>query len=208
MKKLALLAVLSTLTIAPAYAADGFYAVGSVGWSKLDLDKGSIDSQLVSAGVTGLNSSTDESDVGYKLQLGYQFTENLAIEGGYIDLGKTSYSASYTGGNANAEAKARGVNLSVVYIYPINNDFSVFGKIGIIDARVKASVVATGPGGTASASASSTDVKPTIGFGATYNLNETVGIRAEYEFFNKLGNSDSTGESNVNLVSAGLVYKF
>lgn len=208
MKKLALIAVLATLTSAPAYAAEGFYALGSLGWSSLDIDKGQVDSELTSAGATGLSSSTDSGDFAYKLQFGYQFNDNFAIEGGYIDLGKASYSATFTGGNANAEVKVRGINLSALGIYPINDTFSIFGKVGFIDAHVKETASASGPGGSATASASSTDIKPTVGFGGTYKVNEKVGIRAEYEFFNKLGNHRTTGEANVNLLSAGLVYKF
>lgn len=33
--------------------------------------------------------------------VGYRFNQNFAVEGGYVDLGKASYSANFTGGNAN-----------------------------------------------------------------------------------------------------------
>lgn len=94
--------------------------------------------------------------------VGYRFNQNFAVEGGYVDLGKASYSANFTGGNAN------------------------------------------GPG----SSASSTNWKPNFGIGGTYNVDKQLGIRVEYERFSNLGDTNTTGEVNVDLMSAGVVYKF
>lgn len=201
----------AVLSLAAVSASAGdWYGVGSIGRSSLpnDNSKGDIDSALVSAGATGLSSSFDDSDTGYKLQLGYQFNQNWAVEGGYVDLGEFKYHASYTGGAANAKAKADGWNIDVVGILPINDQFSVFGKLGFIDAKVKIDASATGPGGSASGSADDTCWKGTWGVGATYNFSKTIGIRAEWERFDKLGDKGSTGESNVNLLSVGLSFKF
>lgn len=206
MKKLVAIAALAVAT-APAFAGD-VYVLGSVGRSTLDLDKSEIDRDLVAAGAANLSSSLDKSDTAYKLQLGYQFNQNFAVEGGYIDLGKGGYAASFTGGVANASVKATGWNISAVGILPINDTFSVFGKVGAIDAKVEANVSATGTGGTASGSASATKWKTLWGVGATYNLSKQVGIRLEYEEFNNLGDKNTTGEGDVSLVSAGVVFKF
>ncbi|MBA3903537.1 MAG: hypothetical protein C0522_07685 [Rhodocyclaceae bacterium] len=206
MKKLAAIALL-TLSAAPVFAGD-IYVVGSVGRSSADINKNDIDSALVSAGATGVSSSLDKNDTGYKLQLGYQFNQNFAVEGGYIDLGKATYSASFTGGSASASVKATGWNVAAVGILPINDAFSVFGKVGTIDAKVEANVSASGPGGTASGSASATKWKTLWGVGATYNISKQVGVRVEYEQFNNLGDKNTTGEADVSLVSAGVVFKF
>lgn len=207
MKKLALIAMLAATVAAPAFAGD-FYVVGSVGQATMDLNKSEIDNSLTSAGVTGLSSSLDKTDTAYKIQLGYQFNQNVAVEGGYIDLGKGKYSATFTGGTGTANAKASGVNVAVLGILPINEAFSAFAKLGVIDAKVKTDVSATGPGGSASASASSTKLKTTWGIGASYQFSKQVGVRVEYEQFKKLGDASTTGESDVSLVSAGIVLKF
>ena len=187
----------------------GWYGVGSVGRSSLEnSSKNNIDSALTSAGASGLSSSLDKHDTAYKLQLGYQFTPNWAVEGGYVDLGKFDYRANFTGGSANGQAKATGWNIAGVGTYPINEQFSVFGKLGMIDAKVKENVFASGPVGTASGSESATKWKANFGAGVTYNVSKNLGVRAELERFDKLGDNGKTGESNVNLLSLGVAYKF
>ena len=118
------------------------------------------------------------------------------------------YSASYAGGSANASTKASGFNVAAVGILPVNESFSLFGKLGVIDGKVEETVSATGPGGSANASEKTTKWKGNYGVGATYNINKQVGVRAEYERFSKLGDSNTTGTSDVDLFSLGAVFKF
>jgi OOP family OmpA-OmpF porin len=195
------------LAVSSVASAQG-YVVGSIGRTTVDLDKGRLDGILTSAGAAALSSNLDKNDTGYKIQLGYQFNPNLAIEGGWIDLGKANYSATFTGGNARFDVKASGFNVAALGIFPINDSFSLFGKLGFIDAKVEASASAVGAGGAAWASASATNWKPTWGLGGTFNVNKQFGIRAEYEQFNKLGDANTTGRGNVDLLSLGVVFKF
>lgn len=206
MKKFVAVALLAAAAV-PAVAGE-VYVVGSVGRSSIDIDQNDVDSDLVAAGAVGVSSNLDDNDTGYKLQLGYQYNKNFAVEGGYIDLGKAKYSASFAGGSADASVKASGWNISAVGILPINDSFSVFGKVGAIDGKVKIDVSASGPGGTASGSESATKWKTLWGAGATYNISKQIGVRFEYEKFNNLGDDDTTGEDDVDLVSAGVVFKF
>ena len=198
-------ATILSVAMASAFAGD-WYGVGSIGQSKTkDSFKSTFDSGLPAGGLT---SSMDDTDTGYKLQLGYKFTPNWAIEGGYVDLGKLNYNATYTGppaGNASGEVKAHGWNVAGVGTYPLNNQFSLFGKLGVIDAKIEGSLNDTnGNGG----SISKTKVKTNWGLGANYNVSKQWGLRAEWERFSKLGDSNSIGESDVDLLSVGLVYNF
>lgn len=208
MKNAIKVALIAATLAASSIAYAQVYVVGSVGSATFEGNKSDIDQELVAVGVTGLSSSLDKRDIGYKIQLGYQFNKNFAIEGGWVDLGKVSYAATFTGGNANASAKASGLNVAAIGILPVNESFSVFGKLGFIDAKVSLNVSATGPGGSASGSASSTDWKTNWGVGATYNLNKQVGLRVEYDKFDNLGNNNTTGTSDVDMISAGIVFKF
>ena len=207
MKKLALITLLVAATATSAFAGEGYF-VASVGQSDADISKSSIDQALSSAGVTGISSTLSKTDTAYKLQLGYQFNKNFALEGGYVDLGKANYSTTFTGGSAKAEAKSAGINIAAVGILPVNESFSVFGKLGVIYAKVDVAASATGTTSTAFTSANSTDFKPNVGVGASYQINKDVGVRAEYERFGKIGKSSVTGEADVDLFSAGVVVKF
>jgi opacity protein-like surface antigen len=81
----------------------------------------------------------------------------------------------------------------------------VFGKAGIVAARVKSSLTAAAPG--ISNDASTTVVRPLVGFGTEVALTDKVSLRLDYDHVSGLGDS-STGKMNVDMVSAGLGYKF
>lgn len=198
--------VLAVLMIAavPAFAGNA-YVVGSVGQSSADIDKGRLDGALTLAGVTGLGSSVNKTDTAYKLQVGYQFNQNFAVEGGYVDLGKAKYSASFTGGNLSTEYKASGLNVAAIGILPVTDAFSVFGKLGVMNAKVDASAGGIALGNSASA----TKISPNWGLGVSYDVNKQFAIRAEFEQFSKVGDASKIGqEADVNLLSAGAVWKF
>ncbi len=190
---------------------DGPYVALSAGSSQFKTDKGQIDNALTGAGVQSLSSSLDDTDTGYKIDLGYQYNPNFAFELGYVDLGKAKYSATGTiGGSAasgSGTVKASGVTMSLLGIAPINDAFSVFGRIGVIDAKVQVQASAASAGGSASGSASATKPKWNYGIGASYNVTRGFAVRAEYEVFNSLGD-EHTGKGNVDLLSVGLVVRF
>jgi OmpA-OmpF porin, OOP family len=184
-KNVAVLVAASALAI-PAYAADdGWFLLGSVGMTKYK------DKEDPGPGI-----SVDDSDMGFKLGGGYMFNKNLGVEAAYVDLGKEKFTAP----GLSADAKANGIVVAALGVFPINEQFSVLGRLGIIDATVKIS------GG--GADDKSTDVKFTGGIGAAYNINKEFSVRLEYDFYSKLGDKDKTGESDVSMISLGVAYKF
>ncbi len=206
MKKLVLIALLVS---SPAFAGD-IYVAGSIGQSDFgsSSDKDNIDRTFASLGLPPISSTLDTKGTGIKLQLGYQFNPNFAVEGGYVDLGKTSYSANVRGGNINISIKASGFNVAAVGIVPINESFSLFGKIGAINGKVEPSVSASGVGGSAVVSTSSTNWSANYGFGGVFHVSKQLGIRLEYERFSDLGDETTTVKGDVDLLSAGLMFKF
>lgn len=188
--------------------AQGLYVYGAVGKSSVDFDKSSIDTELTNLGVTGLSSSVDDSDTGYKLQLGYMFNRHVGVEGGWVDLGKFRYNANFNGGSAVADVKASGFSMAAIGVAPLNESASLFAKLGIINAKVKTSASASGPGGAASANVSDTDWSPNYGLGFMYSFTPKLALRVEWDRFDNLGNKDKTGEGDVDLYSVGLKYSF
>lgn len=191
-KKLAVLVAASALSI-PVYAADtGWYLLGAVGQTKMkDLD--------TSALPTG--ASVDDTDTGFKAGGGYMFHKNVGIEAAYLDLGKATAKL----GTASAEAKASGIAIVALLSLPVGERFAVLGRLGFINATVKVSGSAPGLG---SFSDSSTDMKMTWGIGGQFNFTQKLGVRLDYDSYNKLGDEDKTGESTVDMISLGVVYKF
>jgi OOP family OmpA-OmpF porin len=151
--------------------------------------------------------SCDRTDTAWKAFAGYQFTPNIAIEGGYVDMGKATASGAFGGGFVDAEAKVRGVELVAVGTYPITNQFAVYGKLGAIRSRVSVSATQVLPGfaGTLSDSSKSTDF--TFGLGARYFITPNLGARAEWQRYQKVGNS-TIGTDDIDVFSLGLLYAF
>jgi OOP family OmpA-OmpF porin len=203
---------LCALTLLPcaANAAGGFYVLGSVGYGLFrdDSSREQANAAISSAGATVTSSNLDRNDVGYKVQVGYQFNDYFAIESGYVDLGKEEYTAHISGGHVDVESKAKGYNLDAVGIYPIGNGISLFGKFGFINAEVKVDVSASGPGGSASGSESVTKVKQVYGVGVAYEFYQNIAVRAEAERYANLGDGSKTGETDVDLFSVGVSYRF
>jgi OOP family OmpA-OmpF porin len=186
----------------------GFYLDGSLGVSHTSIDKSSFDAALTSLGATNLSSSVSENDVGFKLQAGYQVNSYLAVEGGYVNLGKFKYNATFSGVSSTVSFEPSGWNLDVLGIMPINNQFSVFVKAGMIRAKVEDTVSATNGSSSASEIVTATNWKPNYGVGVTYTLSRNSAVRAELEQYRKLGDDATTGSGDVNLLSIGYQYKF
>lgn len=202
------LASLALLALSTTAFADGFYGVGEVTHSNLSLDRAHFDSALTASGATGLSSSDSGSDNKWRLQGGYRFNPNLAVEAGYIDFGKAKYTATYSGGSAQGSLKAGGVDVAGLVGLPLNDSFSVFAKAGMVAASVKSRLAASGPAALASGDVSTHVVRPLLGVGALYKFTDNLDLRADYDHVSGLGKSGKTGKMDANLFSLGVAYNF
>lgn len=216
--------IIGTAVMGAAAHADGLYVLASGGMSNFNLDVSRNDfSDVLEGSIAQVNSSSlDKSDTAFKLQLGYQFNENFALEGGYVDLGQAEYKANYTDvlnakGKSSASIGAKGWNIDGLLTLPINAGFSIFFKAGLIWADVDGSwkdFPYTGTVGRAQTfSTSEKKVKPNVGIGVAYNFYKNFSARAEVERFDNLrikGDEelDFNVKANVDLYSLGLSYQF
>ena len=192
--------------------AENLYVVGSVGQSRFNADGANQnDSQFTSNGASVQSSSSGNTDTGYKLLLGKQINPNFAIEGGYLDFGKTSYNATLSDGSGAASVKARGWVVDAVGIYPVTKDLSLFGKAGLYrsDTTTNVSASSTSLGSAYGTSNSRSGNDLNYGIGLTYAIDKTFSVRGELEQFRNVADNVSPGgKSNINLLSVGLVAKF
>ncbi len=204
------LAVLGTLSSSWAIAQDettGPYIGGNVGRTRADFDNGSINRTLAGQGLTVQSTTSDNSGTGYKLFGGYQLNRNFAVEGGYFDLGKSSYTFNTAPvGTFNGETRVRGLNLDLVGMLPVSDRFSVFGRIGAAYAQSRASFNSTGnvPVNTSNPRRNDTNVK--VGLGMQYAITEALAVRAELERYRI--NDPVRNRGHIDMASVGLVYRF
>jgi OOP family OmpA-OmpF porin len=173
---------------APAAAQQsdmGLYIGGAYGMSSFDID---------TAGIT--NPSVDDSDSGFKIFGGYQFSRNWGVEVGYVDFGKAGLSGSMLGIPFTGDLGVTALTVAGTGTMPMNESFSLLGKVGMWNWDAKASVAALGTAG--SASDSGTDLF--FGVGLRYNLSKSLGLQLEVEQY--------SGDDSITYTSLGLRYKF
>jgi OOP family OmpA-OmpF porin len=187
--------------------AEDFYVVGEVTHSNLSQDKATFNNMISSAGATGLNSSTDGKGNQWRLQAGYNFNPYISLEAGYIDLGKADYKATFTGGTAKGSEKAGGIDLAILGKLPVSDGLSFFAKAGIISTKIKSKLASTAPA-TVNSTNSSNEIRPLIGVGAIYQLQNNLDLRLDFDHASNLGNSSKGGTMSDNMLSVGIAYNF
>ena len=145
--------------------------------------------------------SCQEKDTAWKIFGGYQFNRNFAGEFGYTDLGKTTLSLA---GFGSASTGANGFELTGVGSLPVNQQLSVYGRLGFFLWNVDFKDGTGLFGGSASASG----MGLTFGFGASFNVATNAALRLEWQRYKDLGDANTTGKGDIDLIGAGLVVKF
>ncbi len=146
----------------------------------------------VSIGNASPDSSGFDSAIGWKIFGGYSLNDILAVEGGYVSFGKMD------GPSTSSSIESTGFEVAAVGNFPINSQFSLFGKVGLLawDADINAS----GPGGSASASETGTDVF--FGLGGQYEISGNLAVRASWERYTMMDDLD------IDFLSASAVFGF
>lgn len=192
-----------------AMAADSGWLGGlSIGQSRATIDDARIKAQLLDTGLTTTSMKEDERDTAYKIFAGYKFSPYFALEGGYFNLGQFDFRATTVpAGTLNGNIKLQGLNFDAVGILPITKRFSALGRVGFNFVEAKDKFSNTGAVAIPTdASPSQTDLNYKIGFGAQYDVTESIGVRAEWE---RHRIDDAVGNlADIDMVSLGLVVKF
>jgi OmpA-OmpF porin, OOP family len=166
------------------------------------------DAQEVANSIGAPNLTTLEVTSGTaRLYGGYRLDKHFGIEAHYGTLG--NYEARVTllapnSGSITAEVDAKAFGLTANGYLPITGDTSLMAKGGIALWDVKS----TGSGFGVTVSASDTGWTPLLGAGVITNLTQNLRLRAEIEYFNKIGKESTTGDSRVILVGVGLELGF
>lgn len=158
-------------------------------------------------GQSDAKSFSSNTDTGYKIAVGLQANQYVAIEAQYLDLGKAK--DTVLGARASSETKGIGANL--VGTVPLN-EFKLFGKVGYHRLETKSKLSAPGVG---YANHTKTDGVTSLGLGASYAFTPAVEVVAEYERYKSVADRKAqVGRYRVNFAhdvdfaSVGLRYNF
>ncbi len=155
------------------------YVTGNIGQSSFDTN------------CTG-PYACDDTGIGFKVTAGGMYRKGIGFEVSFLNLGK----AEASGGSM----RAQGLDFSVVGNLPINDVLSAFAKVGVTYGWTK--VTAATPG---TATGDDRGFGISYGVGVAFNVSRRWDVIGEWDHYR----FDFAGPDNdVNLLSAGLRYKF
>lgn len=159
--------------------AEGVYVGASLGQSSVN--------------ITGAWTEKKDTASAYKIFLGSEFSQNIAVETGFIGTG--NFSANYCiGANCvGAKIKGSGFFVDAVGKMAASPSVNVFGKIGVARIKLELSDGGTGTGAGLVVPDSVSQTKPRYGLGGEYTLSKNVAARLEYEVIPSAGNDAVTG---------------
>lgn len=135
---------------------------------------------------------------GWKVYAGYQFNKYLGFEGGYANLNDMTDRVGAVTTNMATDAWT----LAGVLSYPLTDKLSVMGKLGaaymLRDIKIRDGIIENGMD---MKTVGDDSYQPNYGVGVSYALLDFLNLRAEWERFD-------TNDSNIDLMTAGIVMKF
>ncbi|HYY62374.1 MAG TPA: outer membrane beta-barrel protein [Burkholderiales bacterium] len=185
-------AALLALPAAAQTAMSGFYVGAGVGQSKAKdwCALGGFD-------------SCDDKKTAWKIFGGYQFTPNFAVDAGYTKLGK--FTASF--GPETEEAKVTAWEASLLAGAPLVGGLSIFGRLGLYRASVEDVDNLFG-----TFKHDNNDF--TYGLGLGYDVTRNLGVRAEWQRYNKVGGGETAlgagvgQKSDVDVLGISALWRF
>jgi OOP family OmpA-OmpF porin len=167
-----------------------------------------LDTNLAGQGIAS-STTLNDTDTAWKLFGGYQFNTYYGFEGGYDRLGRFSANSASAGGSGSGTWDTNNVwTVAGTGTLPITDQFSVLAKLGLAYSTVAFNYLAAGPAGTVGISQSTSRTQPLFGLGVKYDFDQHVALRGEWEHFKDVGDSNTTGQSDINVWSTSILYRF
>lgn len=208
----------------------GFYVGGNYGNGSKDIGIASYDQFALSVYnafgfVPGNNpgdnvSSIDLDNPGYGFVAGYRLFAHLAVEGGYMDLGRFRYRAdsnvTFTDNNGNTQASAldlsansrtAGFALTALGILPLSYRWEVYGRAGFMFSSNELTLFLTDGVGARKDTFTGSSTDLLAGVGTSLSFAEIYTLRGEYQRVFDAGD-DTVGEGDVDLITLGVTVRF
>lgn len=209
MKHISSIAIIAALIAAPASAQ--LYIGGNVGASDVKTNNAAPADQFLDLGFDRAVNTNDKRAVGYRLFGGYQFHKYIAIEAAYVGLGKFGFRTDVMPtGVLGGAMKISGFEVAAVGTLPMNERFGLFGRVGAFSNETKTSYNGTGSVEviTGAETQKKRSTQLSYGAGAMVAINKNFSLRGDWSRYVKLGNALTGGQTDANLYSLGLVYRF
>lgn len=217
--------VLAGSASGPAGAAQrGIYAGVSYVMAEKDSTRGVFEEQALaiynSFGFEpqSTTASFDSKDNAYGFVVGWRFSEHLAFEGGYLDLGDVKYRDRSVGlfdntppvetWQQNIDSSTSGIALSALGILPLSYRWEVYVRGGALIANNTASLFISDGIGSEKFRASKSGFDMLAGAGISFSIAEIYNIRLEYLRVFDAGETETLDEADVDLATLNVTVAF
>ena len=173
--------------------ATKFYVGSSLGYSR---QAGICNETFIN------NASCDDSGMSFKIYGGARINPMFGVEGGYRKFNNTKIYGNDGSGNLTSLDKSiSGFDAELVGYFPVTNEIEAFGKAGLLrwsqDTTKKEQIQET--------TANEKGTSLLVGAGGSYQINENLKVRTEWERVFKTGGTNSS-ETDINMLSAGMTF--
>lgn len=228
MSKRTSLATVMALTLSMASAtalaeeSAGWYFGATGGQAEADVSKAELDDIVLfafeanGADVLSGSSTLDDSDTSFSLFGGYRFSQYFAVEASYIDLGTAEYRSAGIVDPINlppapatysADIEVTGFTAAAIGSVPVGTSFDVHGRLGVLFADTEISQRVTISSSAASDSFSADSQDFFYGLGVGMQVGERWSFSLDWQQFKDVGDDSETGESDIDRLSLGVIYR-
>lgn len=137
--------------------AEGFYGGAGIGLTQIEEEEDGV--------------SFDDSPFGWRILAGYDFNENFAVEGSYVNSGE----AEDTLFGEDIEVEMTAFTFSVVGLLPVSDAMSLFGKLGYYSGEQEITVDGF--------TLDEDEDGFAAGAGVRFNTSDNFAIRGEFDWF-------------------------
>jgi opacity protein-like surface antigen len=151
-----------------------------------------------------LSRAPGNTDAGYRLKLGYQYSRYFAVEGQYVDFGRTGSDIFASPSNLASAFRSTGMGVDTIAMLPWRS-FSFYGRLGAYRGESRNAFAQYSTSLTGDATSQRTRWR--YGMGVRYDFTKSLGIKAEVERYSPLG-TPLDPQAETDLVSIGLSWRF
>lgn len=219
-------AALASLAPSASAAELGFYVAGFYGQAKIplgsqaDFDASAADVYSIYRFVplTTNSSLSDDKDSSFGMFAGYRLFANLAIEGGYIDVGEVSYRNDSFGQHFTTDppqeepwfqtqsASISGIALTALGVWPVSYRWELYARGGVLFATNEVEIFVTDFIGSDFFSGSDSSTDLLAGVGAAFSFAEVYAAR--FEVMRVFGAGEGRIDGDLDVASIGFSVSF
>lgn len=153
-------------------------------------------------------ASCDDSALSFRVHGGAELNDFANLEIGYRYIDDVEASGFISGVAVAASVNGHFVDTTLQLGLPESGPFKVFTKAGLMFWRLNLDASASNGFQTVSVEDDESGVSFRTGLGASYEVNNQLRLRADWDFLLNVGDDDSTGETDINVFSVGPEFRF